>query len=198
MEACLDLIDEVGIAPVTADAVCARAGLTKRYFYESFSDREALLSALLEDFFTDTRAQMLRALPASEQTPRARANTIARVLIEVLEGDSRRARLYIESAGQPALQARREQAYETFTQLLLDAVPDPRTPPSGPGDEPVAADRSAGVSQRSLAAFIIVAGTTQAVISWLRGTHDLPRESVIAEIARMIIAAVEPARDAPG
>jgi hypothetical protein len=44
-----------------------------------------------------------------------------------------------------------------------------------------------------VAALIVVAGTTQAAISWLQGDFELQRENVIDEIARMIIAAVRPA-----
>ncbi|MDT7627934.1 MAG: hypothetical protein QOF99_8835, partial [Pseudonocardiales bacterium] len=47
--------------------------------------------------------------------------------------------------------------------------------------------------RRTGAALIVVAGTTQAAISWLQGDFELQRENVIDEIARMIIAAVRPA-----
>jgi AcrR family transcriptional regulator len=46
LEAALDLIGEAGAAAVTMRAVCRRAGLTDRYFYESFSDRDDLLDVL--------------------------------------------------------------------------------------------------------------------------------------------------------
>lgn len=49
LDAGLDLLAEVGIAKVTVTAVCARAKLTPNYFYESFTNREALLEAIFED-----------------------------------------------------------------------------------------------------------------------------------------------------
>ncbi|MCU1654520.1 MAG: Transcriptional regulator, TetR, partial [Pseudonocardia sp.] len=82
-EACLDLIGETGVASITAEGVSGRAGLTKRYFYESFSDRDALLYAVMEEFFTDVRAEMLDALAGGGGTPAYRAHTIARILIVV-------------------------------------------------------------------------------------------------------------------
>lgn len=42
------LIGSQGFAALTIDALCAEAGLTKRYFYESFSSRETLLTAAYE------------------------------------------------------------------------------------------------------------------------------------------------------
>jgi hypothetical protein len=138
----------------------------------------------MDEFFIDVRAEMLAALAKGEATPAQRAQTVARVLIEFLERDRRLARLYIESAGQPTLRARRERAYEAFTRLLLDTVADHRE--SDTVDDGVATG-----DRRALATLIVVAGTTQAAISWLQGDVDLPRDSAIGQIARMIIAALE-------
>jgi AcrR family transcriptional regulator len=171
-EVCLDLIGESGVVSVTAEAVAGRAELTKRYFYESFADRDALLHEVMDDFFTEVRAEMLEALGSAGSCPLDRAHVVASVLINFLERDRRRARLYIEAAGQPTLQARREQAFDAFTRLLLDNVAEAKS------------------DGHELAALIIVAGTTQAAISWLQGAVKMPREQVIAEIARMIIAAL--------
>jgi AcrR family transcriptional regulator len=70
-EACLDLIGEAGVVPITAEGVSGRAGLTKRYFYESFSDRDALLYEVMDEFFTDARTAMLDARASDEGTPSA-------------------------------------------------------------------------------------------------------------------------------
>ena len=183
-EVCLDLIEETGVAAISAEAVSSRAGLTKRYFYESFADRDALLYEVMDEFFINVGAEILAALAKGEATPAQRAQTVARVLIEFLERDRRLARLYIESAGQPTLRARRERAYEAFTRLLLDTVAD--HPESDTVEDGV------GTGDRhAFATLIVVAGTTQAAISWLQGDVDLPRDSVIGQIARMIIAALE-------
>jgi AcrR family transcriptional regulator len=183
-QACLDLIEETGVAAISAEAVCARAGLTKRYFYENFADRDALLYEVMDEFFIDVGAEMLAALATGEATPAQRAQTVARVLIEFLERDRRLARLYIESAGQPTLRARRERAYEAFTRLLLDTVADAQ-------ESDTVEDGVRTADPRAFATLIVVAGTTQAAISWLQGDVELPRDSVIEQIARMIIGALE-------
>lgn len=48
VDAAVHLFGEQGFATVSIDAICAEAGLTKRYFYEAFASREALLSAAYE------------------------------------------------------------------------------------------------------------------------------------------------------
>lgn len=175
-EASLDLIGAAGVEEVTVEAVCRSAGLTKRYFYESFADRDALFAEVMEDFFTDVRDEMLAALDDVEPHPGARMHVIARVLIDFLRRDARRARLYVEAPGQVALRTRRDEAYRTYTRLLLDAVP-----PADPDRDPRA---------RELAALIVVAGVTEAATAWLRGGVDLDRDGIIAEIVDLGVTAL--------
>jgi AcrR family transcriptional regulator len=184
--ACLDLIGEAGVVSVTAEAVSDRAGLTKRYFYESFTDRDGLLYEVMDDFFVQVRAEMLDALAAADSDAPRRAHIIARVLIDYLRRDRRQARLYVEAAGQPTLRARREEAFDVYTRLLLDAFP------VEPGDDWQTPDVQVRDQRRTVAGLIVVAGTTQAAISWLQGTVDLTRDDVIAEIARLILTALRP------
>src|SRR5258708_27803222 len=56
LEACLDLVGRDGTPAVTAESVSAAAKLTKRYFYESFADRDAVLVAALDELFRDIAA----------------------------------------------------------------------------------------------------------------------------------------------
>ena len=46
LDAALEEVGERGMAGTTMTAVCARAGLTERYFYESFADRDEMLRAV--------------------------------------------------------------------------------------------------------------------------------------------------------
>jgi AcrR family transcriptional regulator len=181
--ACLDMIGESGVKSVSAEAVSARAGLIKRYFYESFSDRDALLDDLLSDFFVDVRATIIEALTPLPDSGGERAQLIAQALIGFLRDDPRRARLYVEAPGYPVLQARREQAYEVYTQLMVDTFP-----PADP-DAPISTEERL---RRSMAALLIVSGTTQVVITWLQGRIDLPVETVVGELARIILAVLQP------
>jgi AcrR family transcriptional regulator len=48
LDAALQLLDGEGFAAVTARRVCKEAGLNNRYFYESFTDIEALLDAQVD------------------------------------------------------------------------------------------------------------------------------------------------------
>lgn len=176
MSACLDVVGECGVAEVTVDAVSARARLTKRYFYESFADLDTLLGELIDDIFTELLAEIPRALDQVGPGLDRRARAIITTLVDFLARDARRARLYVEAPGQAVLRARREQAYLTYTRLLLDQLP------AAPAPDPGEADR------RALAALVVVAGVTQAAVSWLQSTVPLDRDDIIDELTRIMIA----------
>jgi AcrR family transcriptional regulator len=180
--ACLDVVGEQGVTEVTVEAVSARAGLTKRYFYESFTDLDALLAEVIDDIFTELLAEILEALRSVGPSVHQRAHTIVRLLIDFFQRDARRARLYVEAPGQPTLRARRELAFDSYTRLLVEHL----RPDSTPMPAATVADR-----RRALAALIIVAGVTQAASMWLRGAVDLDRDQIIDEITRVMIAALE-------
>ena len=179
--ACLDLVGQHGVVAVTVDGVSARAGLTKRYFYEGFTDLDALFVELIDEVFNGLLAQIRDALAHEGPDPARRGRVIATCLIDYMRRDPRVARLYVEAPGHPALRARRERAYQSYTRLLLDEVP--AGPTSG-------TDEAGAPARRALAALILVAGVTQAVVSWLQGEIELDRAEIIDELTRVMVAAL--------
>src|SRR4029079_2381246 len=79
-EAVLDLLGG-GPTPaeLTVRAICAQSGLAARYFYESFTDKDAFVAAVVErgvaDIASTTQAAMAVAPPA-EQNHAAMANIV--------------------------------------------------------------------------------------------------------------------------
>jgi AcrR family transcriptional regulator len=170
LSACLDVVGEVGVLGVTVDAVCARAGLTKRYFYETFTDRDAALEAVTGDVYSGLHTSIVSALRRAEGDGRARAATAVEVFAATLDADPRIARLYAEAPGHPRLVARRDAAVEEFADLVLDDVL--RLPP---GDR----------ERTRTAAVLVVAGTTHVVTRWLAGGVPLGRDELIEEVLRI-------------
>lgn len=62
VQAGIDVFGTTGYRGATIRAVCARAGLTKRYFYESFTDGEALLLACYRRAADEIHTAMVRAV----------------------------------------------------------------------------------------------------------------------------------------
>ncbi|HWF35524.1 MAG TPA: TetR/AcrR family transcriptional regulator [Solirubrobacteraceae bacterium] len=180
IEAALDVIGEAGIAGATMTAVCARAGLTERYFYESFRDRQELLVAVFDACVAELDAAIAAAREAAAPTLLDRARAAAGALIEVLTDDPRKSRLYAESVGEPALAPRRAQAVRAYAALLAESM-----------RELGGVDEERRRAPLDLAALVLVGGIAEAVASWLEGTVEMSRATLIEEWARLSVAALE-------
>lgn len=173
-EACLDVVAEQGVTAMTAELVCARAGLSKRYFYESFTDRDALLVAVLEDLFRQVNRAVVAALLDAGPTRADRSRATIGALTDLLADDARLARLYVESADHQPLRRHRSRAYHRYAGFWLHVVH--RHPAPGPADR--------------LAALHFIAGTTDVLCAWLGGELDVDRRAVIDELADLGVRAV--------
>ncbi|MGH3561430.1 MAG: TetR/AcrR family transcriptional regulator, partial [Mycobacterium sp.] len=93
LEAGLDLLgaDLPQIAELTVRGICRQAGLTARYFYESFADKDEFVSAVFDAVITDlalSTQALVNSAPAEEQTRVGIAN-----IVRTIAGDARIGRL---------------------------------------------------------------------------------------------------------
>ena len=69
IEAGIQLFGTQGFRSTTVRGICAEAGLTDRYFYESFDNLEALLTAVYRTLMDDLRGQLVRHQQAAQPVP---------------------------------------------------------------------------------------------------------------------------------
>ena len=121
VDAAVELFGTNGYHKTTVKQICSQAGLTERYFYESFLDREAALAVVYEELIGHLRAATLDAIEKHEDQAVA-AGALA-ALVEYLTVDMRRARIIlIEVVGVSAdLEARRHGVMHEFAELVTDA-----------------------------------------------------------------------------
>lgn len=96
MDAALEVFGSThGYAGASIDTVCAEAGLTKRYFYESFDTLEALLLAVYDDANARVRAKVQAAIEATalEGDPAVAAAAGVMAFLKALDEDRRLARV---------------------------------------------------------------------------------------------------------
>ncbi|MGH2987557.1 MAG: TetR/AcrR family transcriptional regulator, partial [Solirubrobacterales bacterium] len=104
IEAGLELLGERGWQGTTVRAVCAEAGLTERYFYESFAGRDELLAGVFDRVATEAAEGVLRAVEAAPHDARSKARAAIGAFVEMLTDDPRRARaMLLESFGDASL-----------------------------------------------------------------------------------------------
>lgn len=121
--AAIQVYGERGYRNSTVKAVCEAAGLTERYFYESFTNSEALLVAS----YSAVTRRLLKALAEAGTGPGGPAERVRAVLVRYLEAlrrEPRSARLFlVEIAGvSPDLDRVFGASLEEFGRLLEDVL----------------------------------------------------------------------------
>ena len=69
LDAALECFGTAGYHGTSVRSVCQAAGLTERYFYESFAHSEALLEALYEKLSNDLEARIVAAVDGAAPDP---------------------------------------------------------------------------------------------------------------------------------
>lgn len=119
LEAGLQLLGTEGHERTTMTAVCSRAKLTERYFYESFSGREQFLLAVVERVADEVRATVRNALTA-EDDPHEQPRVAITAFVDMLTADPRKGRASIvEAAAAEPLRTRRRELLREFADLIV-------------------------------------------------------------------------------
>lgn len=168
LQSCLDLVAESGATTITVDSISARAGLSKRYFYESFRDRDAILVEAIDDVLGPLGTALVEQLPAELSTDE-RIAQVASSLVKALTADPRAAYLYTSASGNTTLEARRRQIVDELTPLLMTEVLG--TDPDNPRDR--------------ASTILMVAGATELLDRWLRDTLALTEDEFIETLTAL-------------
>ena len=154
LDAGLELFGTDGYAATTIEALCARAGLNPRYFYEQFASREQLLGAVYERHVQQVLTVVRAAIDdAGDNRPR-RLEAGLRAFVEATLDDERGARVnYFEMIGvSRELDALRRRVLSDYAGLIASQAQDGVT----------------GVEPRT-AAVALVGATDGLIIDWLSG-----------------------------
>jgi AcrR family transcriptional regulator len=180
VEAGLELLGREGWSGTTVRAVCAEAGLTERYFYESFEGRDELLLAVFDRVSEEAAAAVLAAVEAAPHDAREKAQAAIGTFVEMLTSDPRGARaILIESMSTPALQQRRQDAIRAFAALVSEQA-------RGFYGAEAVAEQDA-----ELTALALTGGLAELLVSWLDGRLDVPRERLVDHCVELFVAATD-------
>ena len=180
VQAGLELFGTRGIAATRVDDVCAEAGLTKRYFYESFASLEELAVAAVDEAIAELAVVVVPAVAAHGwRNPRPVFEAFAAGLL----ADPRTVRLLVTETQHPALAAKRQQLIELAVDLWLEADPG-----SHPGSEHLASQR--------LLAHAMAGAAGEVALAWGNGRFDLTLDEIIDHLVR-IFERITPGRRYP-
>jgi len=176
LDAALDIIGTEGWPAATMTAICGRAGLTERYFYESFRDRDALYVALIDEIAQETEAAILTALAAAEGADElTRMRGVTAALLGVLADPRKGRAAMLEGLGSAPLQRRRRAILRSFERLVVARMGQFL----GEGGDPVAA------ADVDLVAVSVVGAVDELLTRRLEGTLDVDDEHFVDHVVRM-------------
>lgn len=161
VDAGLELFGTKGIAATTIADVCAEAGLTKRYFYESFATIDDLAGAVFADITDRLVEQVAPAIAAGAGVDPRPPLT---VYLGAVLGDPRLARFLGAESRTPAL-AERQAAFGSRAVAVWFT------------SAPRADDSPARLRARAFAGAI-----DEVTLAWTKGELDLSVEEVIDEL----------------
>ena len=95
IEAGLEAFGTRGYAKTNIKTICKLAGLTERYFYESFRYKEDLLRAVYRELVDEAQRDSLAALEDSEVSPLETASRALRMFYQRFQQDPRRAQIQL-------------------------------------------------------------------------------------------------------
>jgi AcrR family transcriptional regulator len=121
LDAAIEVFGTTGFHAATVAQICSVAGLTKRYFYESFEDSEALLITAYTRVTDDLRARVSDSALAAGPELEAMAHAGLVAFFEAIDADPRLARItFFEILGVSAeVDAVYRRSTAEFVEVLL-------------------------------------------------------------------------------
>ncbi len=167
-----------GYAATGIRALCREAGLTERYFYESFDSKEDLLCAVYRMIVEEQKNDFITVLADASTTPREKVAAGLRAFFGTLRDDPRKARVQLfEVLG---VSPRVDHEYLAAMQMMSELV-------SRLMGELVPAMHNKGAT-----AWIIPAGVTGALVHvamrWVLNGYDAPLDELVARMTRVFVS----------
>ncbi|WP_064441944.1 TetR/AcrR family transcriptional regulator [Hoyosella altamirensis] len=178
LDAGLKALADGALASITVDGISARAGLSKRYFYEHFRTRNDLFVTLVERLIEQLTTAVAAPSQASNIGMFGRLQEAVMGVMSVLIDNPGNTRLFVDTIGGDQLKDTVRRTEHAIAALVIDVTI---------GDTQVTEKER---TRLDMAALILVAGSAQAVSDWLDGDIDLSRTELIEEFVRVGAAAL--------
>jgi AcrR family transcriptional regulator len=179
IEAAMDLFAEAGARAVTKRAVCARARLNDRYFYQHFSDSDALLEAVAHDVTTRGIEAVVTTTLTAPPDVAAQVHAAADAALNFITADPRRSRLLLGSHTTEVLQRARLASTHQIADVMSAMTRE------------LLGDDAAAPMDTELAAFTLVSGTLELVAAWFRGEFPTSRAHLADLVAALLLASTD-------
>jgi AcrR family transcriptional regulator len=175
----LDLLgaDRPDAAELTVRGICRQAGVTARYFYESFADKDEFVGAVFDWVIGDLAATTQAAVAAAPPPEQTRALTAH--IVATIGGDHRVGRLLFSAQlANAVLVRKRLESSALFAMLSGRHVEQALRVPEN--------DRI------KAAAHFVVGGVAQTISAWLAGEVRLDPDQLVDHLASLLDGLADP------
>jgi len=178
LEAALELYGTSGYVATGVKDICREAGLTDRYFYESFSDGGELFTAAFDRATSELLLLVAKKVSEVPPEPEAQARAAIETFVRALAEDPRKARvIFVEAASAGAEVERHMRASLRQFAVLVAATARPHLP--------------ARMSERVLkmGALSLVGAIERVIIEWQDGELEATIEQIIDFLVKLFLSA---------
>jgi AcrR family transcriptional regulator len=173
LDAGLDVLgtEQDGSSALTVRAVCRGAGLTPRYFYESFSDKDQFVGAVFDWVVAGLAATTQAAVAAVP--PHEQANAAMTNIVRTIAGDARVGRLLFNTQLADAVIVRkRAESTALFAMLTGQQAGDTLRIPAN--------------DRMKAGAHFVVGGVGQTLSAWLAADVRLDPDQLVDQLTTLI------------
>lgn len=165
----------------TMTAVCGEAGLSERYFYESFPSLDDALVAVLDGVATEIEHAREVAAQQAGDDPIAATYVAISSFVQLLVDDPRKGRVaVIEASALPQLRPRRTALLRHFAHLAAESA------------EQLFGPRGSDPLGDEIAGLIFIGGMAELVTAWLDGALEATPEQLVDAASRSFLGLYAP------
>ncbi len=175
LDAGLELIGTQGWTQTSVRGVYQLAGVSPRFFYESFASLDALAVAVYDEIVSQATADMIAAVSTAGADRHAQAEGAIRAVVDGLTEDPRRARVvFVEALGSEALARRRRRTLRELSGLIeaLGEASYEVLPP-----DPLTKVTSA----------LLAGGVIELLVAWIDGSIEVSEEQLVSDAAALVV-----------
>lgn len=177
LNAGLDLLGAGAETEMTVRAVCRQSGLTARYFYESFTDKDVFVAAVFDAAVADVGASTQAAVATSPPTEQSRAGMTN--LARTISADARIGRVLFDvRLSNPVILRKRADLGRIFASLL--------------GQHVETMLRRDQTGRTRAAVNFVVGGVGQCLSAWLAGDVELSQDQLIDQLTAILDRLADP------
>ena len=174
MDAALDLFAEEGARGVSKRAICARARLNDRYFYEHFTEADAVIEAIVQDRTARGLEAVSVATRQAAPDIHAQIQATAVAALDFLTSDPRLVQLLLRSHTSEVLERARQESARAIARAMVAMINNPPT-------------STASELGSEMAAYALVSGAMEVIAGWLRGEFDATQDHISAVVAGLLL-----------